>query len=283
LGRPAVEAEITRRGWTLERVGAAAYGCAQGGWRARKGAYVRGGYRLEHVVEQVREHDAWEAERRMQQYIPNEIVTGDARALAPSIPDASVDLVFTDPVYDRIEDYRWLAQTAARVLKPGGALLAFYETKSLPETLTALSTGLRFRWQFIEYRSNGVKVYPAPGGGTLYVGLLWFDTGASRPRFVWDVKIAAMTVAKSTNHMWSKPPTTILYYLEKFTAPSALVYDPFAGGGTVPAVCKMLGRTFLASEIDPATAERARERLANTQPPLPGLVVEQAGLDLSAA
>jgi DNA modification methylase len=51
----------------------------------------------------------------------------------------------------------------------------------------------------------------------------------------------------------------------------------------VPAVCKMLGRTFLASEIDPATAERARERLANTQPPLPGLVVEQAGLDLSAA
>jgi hypothetical protein len=59
-----VEAEITRRGWTLEHVGAAAYGTRGGGWRARKGGITRGGYRLEHVVEQAREHDAWEAEQR---------------------------------------------------------------------------------------------------------------------------------------------------------------------------------------------------------------------------
>jgi hypothetical protein len=60
-----VEAELARRGWTLERVGAAAYGCTQGGWRARKGGITRGGYRLEHVVEQVNEHEAWEAEQGM--------------------------------------------------------------------------------------------------------------------------------------------------------------------------------------------------------------------------
>jgi len=48
----------------------------------------------------------------------NQIVTGDARELAKAIPDESIDLVFTDPVYDRIDDYRWLAETAARVLEP---------------------------------------------------------------------------------------------------------------------------------------------------------------------
>jgi hypothetical protein len=59
-----VEAEITRRGWTLERVGAEVYGTRGGGWRAHKNGITRGGYRLEHVVQQVREHDAWEAEQR---------------------------------------------------------------------------------------------------------------------------------------------------------------------------------------------------------------------------
>jgi hypothetical protein len=59
-----VEAEITRRSWTLERVGAGAYGTRGGGWRAHKNGITRGGYRLEHVVEQVNEHERWEAERR---------------------------------------------------------------------------------------------------------------------------------------------------------------------------------------------------------------------------
>lgn len=211
----------------------------------------------------------------------DQIVTGDARALARDIPDASVDLIFCDPLYDQIRDYRWLSRTAARILKPSGAILVFYETRSLPQTLTALkSGGLRWRWQFIEYRANEVKIRPAPGGRTLYTGLLWFDCGASKPTFVWDVKTANMNApAKSTNHIWSKPPATITYYLAAFASPNAVVYDPFCGGGTIPAVCKMLGRHYIASEIDPATAERARERVLNTQPPLEGLIVEQHAFD----
>ena len=34
-------------------------------------------------------------------YDLNTIITGDARELAKAIPDESVDLIFTDPVYDR--------------------------------------------------------------------------------------------------------------------------------------------------------------------------------------
>ena len=44
--------------------------------------------------------------------------------------------------------------------------------------------------------------------------------------------------------------------------------DFFTGGGTVPAVCKMLGRNYIAFEIDADTAALARERVANTQLPL---------------
>ena len=61
----------------------------------------------------------------------------------------------------------------------------------------------------------------------------------------------------------------------------AVILDPFTGGGTVPAVCKMLGRNYIAFEIEPATAEAARERVLNTQPPLFVLEPEQVEMQLA--
>lgn len=222
----------------------------------------------------------WHAD--MPEEYRNEIICGDARVLSERIPDNSVDLIFTDPVYDRIEDYAWLAETAARVLRPGGALLAFYETRSLPQTIEALGSCLNFRWQFIEYRANEVKIRPAPGGRTLYTGLLWFDKDKARPKFVWDVKSVSMNAPpNATNHAWSKPPQTVVYYLNAFTTEGAIVFDPFTGGGTVPAVCKMLNRNWIAFEIDPATADRARTRVAQTQAMHPVLLGVQEPMELA--
>jgi len=213
----------------------------------------------------------------------NQIITGDARELAERIPDASVDLIFTDPVYENIGDYRWLAETAARVLKPDSASLVWYATQTLPETLAALSSHLRFRWQFIEYRANEVKIKPAPGGRTLYTGLLWFNKGEFRPAFVFDVRsVNVNSPPGSAHHKWHKIPDAIRYYLSRFARPGSIIFDPFAGSGTVPAVCKMLGRQYIAFEIDPATAERARERVANTQAIDPVFLEEQTAFDISS-
>ena len=73
-------------------------------------------------------------------------------------------------------------------------------------------------------------------------------------------------MGKYANHQWSKNPSAVIKWLSAI--PGEILLDPFTGGGTVPAVCKMLGRNYLAFEIDPATAELARERVRNTQPPL---------------
>jgi len=67
---------------------------------------------------------------------------------------------------------------------------------------------------------------------------------------------------------WQKPIKAISYWLGCFSHSNAIVFDPFTGGGTVPAVCKMLSRNYLGFEIDPATADAARERVLLTQPPL---------------
>lgn len=202
-------------------------------------------------------------------YELNTIITGDARELAKAIPDESVDLIFTDPVYDRIDDYRWLAETAARVLKPDAACLSWYGIGLLDLSIEAMKIGgLLYRWDFSLF-TTGTGRFVGKNLKCFKSGCLWFDKNkTSEPLyFVWDVQ-TGVTKSSINSHGWAKDESAIGNWMSAFTPVGAIVFDPFTGGGTVPAVCKMLGRNYLAFEIDPDTAERARERVANTQPPL---------------
>ena len=66
--------------------------------------------------------------------------------------------------------------------------------------------------------------------------------------------------------------------MNNFCLSGGIVFDPFSGGGTVPAVCKMLDRNYIAFEIDPATAARARVRVEATQAMHPVFLEEQVGM-----
>ena len=209
------------------------------------------------------------------------IYTGDARELAKAIPDESVDLIFTDPIYQNIDDYRWLAETAARVLKPDSACLVLCGIGWLRATLQALDTFLGYRWQFafMQFGSPTLKSKRFfHKGFNKWHTCLWYEKGISCPIEHITDTIISTHPGTSNNHRWMKAPHSYLHWLQRFTIHGAIVIDPFTGGGTVPAVCKILGRSWLAFEIDPDIAESARQRVAQTQPPLPGLVVEQAGM-----
>jgi DNA modification methylase len=223
-------------------------------------------------------------ERTTMQDMLNQITTGDARELAERIPDESVDLIFTDPVYERIEDYAWLAATAARVLKPNSAALVFCGIGYLPETLDAMRLGgLHYRWQGLWYQSNNMQ--RADMGFCNYSPFLWFEKGRSKVVSpTGDVANVPIPSGKDNhNHRWNKRPELIARYLKAFSRPGALVWEPFAGGGTIPAVCKMHHRNYIAFEIDPATAVAARERVANTQPMHPAFVADQSEMFESEA
>lgn len=206
----------------------------------------------------------------------NGIYTGDARELAKAIPDESVDLIFTDPVYDQIDDYRWLAETAARVSKLDGALLTFCGIGYQAETQAALKSGGRtVDWIFPIVYSAGNTPRFHPKGFAKWTMLLW--VGGQPKRHFCDAQIS--TFEKNNNsHQWTKNRKPVMAYLKAFSLAGEIIFDPFTGGGTVPAVCKMLGRRYLAFEIDSDTAELARQRVRQTQPPLPGLQVEQLKL-----
>ena len=214
----------------------------------------------------------------------NGIYTGDARELAKAIPDESVDLIFTDPVYQNIDDYRWLAKTAARVLRADRACLCFCGIGYLPEAMNALKAGgLSYRWQLILYYSNRVNRLHVDAGYSGYTTCLWFQKGEMKRRKGRDLLPCAVfqnltSTNGRSNHIWGKPQSFYEFWLPLF--PNTIVLDPFTGGGTVPAVCKMLGRRYLAFEIDPDVAETARQRVRQTQPPLFTLQPEQAELAL---
>ena len=202
----------------------------------------------------------------------NGIYLGDARVLAEAIPDESIDLVFTDPIYQRIDDYRWLAETGARVLRPEGALLCWSNGKWHRDNANWLeSYGLIYRWTFACVISNA----SSPMNGKIIAKtsrVIWCNLGGPRNMrtYLADGYLSiggAWNIAKGT-HKWGKSAYFTQRMIECFTDHDAIIFDPFTGGGTVPAVCKILGRQYLAFEILPDVAEMARERVRNTQPPL---------------
>jgi DNA modification methylase len=209
----------------------------------------------------------------------NGIYIGDARILAEALPDESVDLIFTDPIYSNIEDYRWLAETAARVLKPGKSLLAMAGNLEKPRIYEAMSTrGLTYFWEAaILYRganffmnSKAIQVSWKP--------LLWYAKG--RREMAWCKDALVDTRYEKQHHRFQQSPTAALWFVRQLTRPGDIVFDPFCGWGAFQKACKILERRWLAFEIDPDTAELARQRVAQTQPPLPGLAVNQLRLGL---
>jgi len=205
----------------------------------------------------------------------NQIVTGDARELAKLIPDESIDLIFTDPVYDRIEDYEWLAETAARVLKPDKALLTFYGIGWTEETYAALRKGGRPVSWMLPVLQIGQTQRIHPKVFNHWYGLLW--AGGEPRRTFADVTNSA-AARLSGNHRWRKSESPLTKRLLDFTDAHDVVLDLFTGGGSIVAVCKYTIRNYIAFEIDPETADLARERVLNTQPPL--FVPEPEQLDM---
>lgn len=209
------------------------------------------------------------------------IYHGDARELAKAIPDESVDLIFTDPVYDRIEDYEWLAETAARVLKPGGNLLVYFAQYHLTKTVEALDKYMQIRWLCIELNAGASARMWSYKLFANFKPYLWLTRPGELLINRWTKDLVYVgSRYKSKNHVWGKNMRAVEEILFGRSLGNDIIFDPFTGGGTIPAVCKQLGRQYLAFEIDGDTVQLARDRVRHTQPPLFVPQAEQQKLDL---
>lgn len=210
------------------------------------------------------------------------IYTGDNRDLAAALPDGSIDMIITDPIYEDFSQYGWLADLGARTLKPGGACVAFCGIGYLPHVFSQMEgRGLDFFWLGCASMAGRPRFY-----GRLQVQTVvavWYGKGKLKPkRPVADSMI--LGYERPTRYLqdhgasWDKHPKQLRYYIGAFSDPGDVVLDPFAGMGTMLVVSKGLDRRWLGFEIKPDVADLARGHVVQTQAPLPLAQAEQVGI-----
>lgn len=191
------------------------------------------------------------------------ILVGDMRILGQSVPDNSVDLIFTDPPYGKkyISDYEELAKFAARVLKPGGSLLYYTGQSVLPEVLAVTTPYLTYWWTIcMEHTGQNQRL----AGKFVYVEwkpIIWLVKGKTRRsnEFVSDF---VKSKQNKEDHEWGQGIEEALYYIERLTILGELVCDPFLGGGTTCKAAKQLNRKYLAFEKNSETARRVIDEMS---------------------
>jgi predicted secreted protein len=187
---------------------------------------------------------------------------GDFRKIGDKIPDASVDLIFTDPPYDRkaIALYDGLGEFAARVLRPGGSLIAYVGHIQLPDVLTDLSRHLRYWWTCGCFHSEAKARMTEYGIVAGWKPIVWFvkETRGDKQTFVTDVVTGAR---EKSHHDWQQAVSEARYFIDLLTQPDDFVVDPFCGGGTTPVACIESGRKWASFEIDEANFSNASSRI----------------------
>lgn len=213
----------------------------------------------------------------------NTITLGDARILSQQIPDNSIDLIFSDPLYHKeyIPLYGWLSKEASRVLKPGGFLLTYVGNMYKFDVMLELSQHMTYFWDYIAIHAGmGAMVWPK-NTVARHKSILAYVKGQGKPR----CRTLGSWTGTGTDKRfssWGQDESTARYYIDCFTLPGETVYDPFVGGGTVPYVCKVLDRNYIGFDLDPKAVSTTIERLKTVQPLLMPEEVIQAELEVSA-
>ena len=158
-------------------------------------------------------------------------------------------------------------------------MFAYGAGEHLPDHIYRMGMHLDYFWVFVLKHNNGWPRMWQKHLMSSYKPIMVYTKGI--PENPWMGTIHGDEKDKDF-HEWGQGAGFAIKMIELLTQPDSIVLDFCCGGGTVPAVCKMLGRNYIAFEIDPDTAERARERVRNTQPPLFVLQPEQAVMELSA-
>jgi len=188
---------------------------------------------------------------------------GDFRTILPSIPDGCVDLIFTDPPYDKetIPLYEDMAREAARILRPGGSLICYLGQYATADVCELVSKHLQFYWTLCCYHEGPGQVLSMRGIRAKWKPMLWFVNGTGRFDTASIVEDLVVSHKEKSSHPWQQSVVEARYYIEKLTPAGGLVVDPFCGGGTTALAAKQAGRKWITCELDEDYAAIATQRI----------------------
>lgn len=200
------------------------------------------------------------------------VCLGDARELIKRVPDGFVDVVLTDPPwgveFDSNDDpdvFFELEPEMFRVLKEDSWLVFYYSVKNLPH-ISRLKL-FKYKWMipyiFMSFGSVGRN---ALGGQAMYSIVLVMEKGKpktkqSRKDVIFSTELPV--IDGRIRERQFKPTLVTFELLSIFTNLGDVVLDPFGGYGSIPFVCELFGRYWIAFEIERERYETIKELIKN--------------------
>ncbi|MEA2113439.1 MAG: site-specific DNA-methyltransferase [Patescibacteria group bacterium] len=190
-----------------------------------------------------------------------------------SLPNNSIDLIFTDPPYglnkagirndNNLDLFYSILPDSHRVLRNDAFLITFFSTKFLPDIFK--NNPFQYFWNFVLHCPNGRVMSPI--GFTKYMSCVVFKKG--NPRMTKRGKDIFMDTPGKTvepdegfiDHPTPKPKTFIKELLTMFSKEEDIVLDPFIGSGSAAVACKQLRRNYIGFEINSEYCKLAINRL----------------------
>jgi len=226
------------------------------------------------------------------------MLKGDALAVLRDLPDASVDVILTDPPFSSggrrenarslrksmvrgTEDEAWIAGDAMstngflwtmrdlgwqarRVLKPGGHLLAFIDWRMAPNLSAALESA--------DLRQHPILVWDKTyfGMGTMFRNqhefILHMTNGNPAPPQRRDVgNVIPCKPIRGGVHPTEKPVPLLETLLSVVCPVGGTVVDPFAGSGATGVAAVKYGAQFIGVEMSDHYHAVAVDRLTAAQ------------------
>ncbi len=204
----------------------------------------------------------------------NQVLRGDCRKRLGELPDASVDMVLTDPPY--LVNYRsrdgrrvandihgdWLEPVFAelyRVLKPNSYMVSFYGWQAADAFMGA--------WKSAGFRPVEHLVFAKGYASSVrrvrrHHEMAYLLAKGSPPlpaRPISDV--LGWNYTGNRLHPTQKPVGSLEPLVRAFCPSGGIVLDPFCGSGSSLVAAALVGRSWLGMELSGRHAETAARRL----------------------
>lgn len=199
------------------------------------------------------------------------LLVGDLLVAGAQIEDGSVDAIVTDPPYpaEYLPCWESLGSLAARVLKPGGWLVAMAAHAHLPQIMQRLDRdGLTYRWTLAYLMPSGESAQLR----SLRLNVAWkpvllYTSGTMKQIPTYGTDVLSNDVQDEDRHDagWGQGVDGFAKLVAGVSRAEQTVLDPFLGTGTTALAALTRGRRFVGIDIDERYVNDTWHRLGQAQ------------------